>query len=71
MTDKVGEVVEKVLDVLALEEGLTVAQAVDVLEATSMKLRSKSYEAMAIEASRKVSEVFKPKSNIKVVSSIQ
>lgn len=64
------EVADKVLELLASCQGLTVGQGVEVLEGASIQLRAQAYEAMTKESARPISEVFEAKPDIKVVSAI-
>ncbi len=64
---KPQEIADKILELLASYEGLTVNQGVEVLDGASIQLRAKAYEAMAKESARKVSEVFEAKPDIKIV----
>lgn len=67
---KPQDVADKVLELLASFEGLTVSQAVEVLEGASMQVRAQAYEAMTKESARPVSELFEAKADIKIVSAL-
>ena len=64
------KLVDEILELLASKEGLTVGQGAEVLEAASRQIRKGLHEHMAKQMARKVSEVFEPKSDIKIVNSI-
>jgi hypothetical protein len=63
-------IVDEILELLASKKDLTVNQAGEVLIAANSQLKTKVYEAMTVEEARKVSELFEPKADIKVVQSI-
>ena len=64
------KVIDELLEVLVSKDRLTVSQGVELLEAASIQLRKHAYEAMALESARPISEVFEPKSDIKIVQSL-
>ncbi len=64
------EIVNDVLQTLAMHKELTVGQAAEILDLAGRQLRAKLHEAMAQEMAKKVSDTFEPKSDIKIVKTL-
>ena len=63
-------IVDELLALLASKEGLTIDQGAEVLEAAGRQIRKGMHEVMAKELAKKVSDVFEPKADIKIVGSL-